>query len=78
LESTRTFATGGALDDGADYVYDALDRVVSEKQLHPATGDRTETFSFLGLSNLVTGETQTPTSGSAPPRPTAMTPGASG
>ncbi|MEP6468151.1 MAG: DNRLRE domain-containing protein [Chloroflexota bacterium] len=65
LESTRTFTAANALDDGADYVYDALDRVVSEKQLHGATVGRTETFGFLGLSNLVTSETQTPTSGSA-------------
>jgi RHS repeat-associated protein len=65
LESTRSFGTAGALDDGADYVYDALDRVAVEKQVHGATVGRTETFGFLGLTNLVTSETQTPTSGSA-------------
>lgn len=36
-----------------------------EKQLHGGTPGRIETFGFLGLTNLVTSETQTPTSGSA-------------
>jgi YD repeat-containing protein len=43
--------------DSATYVLDALDRVVSETENHAGTNhDRTTTFSYLGLSNLVTKE----------------------
>jgi RHS repeat-associated protein len=65
LEGTRTFNASGTLTEGADYWYDALDRVVSETQLHPDTGNRTEGFGYLGLTNLLTSETQTPASGAA-------------
>jgi RHS repeat-associated protein len=46
--------------DSTDYIYDALDRVVTEAENHVGTtNDRTTTFTFLGLTALATEERQT-------------------
>jgi RHS repeat-associated protein len=52
-------------DDEATYAYDALDRPIEEKESHGPTGTpKTTTFSYLGLSALVTGEEQKTSTGS--------------
>ena len=52
--------SGGTKTDSAEYSYDALDRVTSQKESHGIGGtsatSRTTDFSHLGLSNLVTRE----------------------
>jgi RHS repeat-associated protein len=61
LTTARQY-TGGATipTDKADYTYDPLDRVVKEVEGHAGTGnDRSTTFTFQGLTNLVTQEAQT-------------------
>jgi RHS repeat-associated protein len=61
LTTARQY-TGGATTptDKADYTYDPLDRVVKEVEAHAGTGnDRSTTFQFQGLTNLVTQEAQT-------------------
>jgi RHS repeat-associated protein len=56
----------GAETDKATYDYDPLDRVVAEVETHPgATNDRTTSFSYLGLSSLVTTEDQSGGQGAA-------------
>ncbi len=63
----RSFATDGTTsvaDDSADYVYDALDRTVSQTEGHGTDAARTTELSYLGLTNLVSGEDHC--AGSAP------------
>jgi RHS repeat-associated protein len=58
LTSVRQYA-GTTLTDEATYVYDALDRTVREVENHTGTGnDRTTTFSYQGITSLVTQEQQ--------------------
>jgi RHS repeat-associated protein len=59
VASQRSYA-GGTRTDRADYVYDALDRTVTEAETHAAAGkNRSTGFTYQGLSTLVTQETQT-------------------
>jgi RHS repeat-associated protein len=64
LATYRAFS-GGSQTDKAEYTNDALDRVVSQTELHPSfTGtERTTTFSYLGLTNQQTREVQTNSTG---------------
>jgi RHS repeat-associated protein len=65
LTLTRQYAGGQNSTDRSEYVYDALDRPVTEIEDHAGTGrDRTTSFTHLGLTNLVTEERQT--GGAAP------------
>ena len=58
LASIRSFVAG-ACTDTASYTYDALDRTTKEVEDHAGTAkDRTTTFAFQSLSNLVTQEQQ--------------------
>jgi RHS repeat-associated protein len=61
LKDVETFVpTTGAKTDDATYSYDALDRVIEQAETHGiGTGsekNRKTTFTFLGLTNLVTKE----------------------
>jgi RHS repeat-associated protein len=49
----------GAEQDKASYVYDPLDRLLQETEKHGSSPTRTTDFAYLGLTNLVTQETQT-------------------
>ena len=56
LTSYRAFS-GGTQTDSATYIYDALDRVVSETESHPSlAAPRTTQFSYAGLSSQLTQE----------------------
>ncbi len=51
--------SAGTLTSDATYSYDALDRTAQEVESHPATNlNRTTTFAYEGLTNLVTQEVQ--------------------
>jgi RHS repeat-associated protein len=52
------FYQAGAEQDRASYVYDPLDRLIQETEKHGSSPTRTTDFSYLGLTNLVTQETQ--------------------
>ena len=57
MESFRSYSAPGTVDDTADYTYDALDRVVEQRETHGgATAPRTTTMGYLGLTNSVTSE----------------------
>ncbi len=59
LASIRSYAAGTRTDT-ASYTYDAFDRTTKEVEDHAGTTkDRTTTFAFQGLTNLVTQEQQT-------------------
>ena len=61
LIATRRYrASDGAKTDSASYVYDALDRIASERETHTlgAVADRTTTFAYLGLSNQAVNDHQ--------------------
>ncbi len=64
LSTYRAFAAG-TKTDSAEYTHDALDRVVSQTETHPAfpTTPRTTTFSYLGLTTQQTREVQTNSTG---------------
>jgi len=64
LATYRAFS-GGSQTDKAEYTHDALDRIVSQTELHPSLNgtERTTTFSYLGLTNQQTREVQTDPSG---------------
>ncbi len=57
--------TAGNLTDKAEYTNDALDRVVSQTELHPSFNgtERTTSFSYLGLTSQQTREVQTNSTG---------------
>ncbi|WP_433649102.1 DNRLRE domain-containing protein [Micromonospora zamorensis] len=58
LASTRSYS-GGSKTDQSDYTYDAMDRTTKEAEDHTGTGkDRTTSFTYQGLSPLVTEEKQ--------------------
>jgi YD repeat-containing protein len=58
LAGIRYYAAGTRTDK-TDYTYDALDRTTREVEDHTATtNDRTTSFAYQGLSNLVTQEQQ--------------------
>ncbi len=58
LASIRSYAAGTRTDT-ASYTYDALDRTTKEIEDHAGTAkDRTTSFAFQGLTNLVTQEQQ--------------------
>jgi len=58
LDGLRQYASG-AQTDATTYVLDAMDRVTSEVEDHTSTGnDRTTTFTYQGLSSLMTEEKQ--------------------
>ena len=60
LAHTRQYSAGSTLTDEATYVYDPLDRTVTEKENHTGTGnDRDTAFTYQGLTMLVTEEVQT-------------------
>jgi len=63
LQTYRAFSGGPSSNktDEADYVYDALNRLVQETEQHPSfSGDQHVTqFSYLGLGGLETEEQQT-------------------
>jgi RHS repeat-associated protein len=59
LNTFRTFGSGVEVDR-TTYVYDALDRPYSQRERHGSAGTtREKTFTYLGLSNLLSGETHT-------------------
>ena len=73
LTGTRRYDTAGAKTDSATYVYDALDRIATERETHTqgSVADRTTTFTYLGLSNQSVAEHQsTVTVCAATDRPT--------
>ena len=60
LQGTRQYAGGGTLTDKATYVYDPLDRTVTEWEDHVGTGkDHQTDFTYQGMTGLVTEEKQT-------------------
>jgi len=59
LQSYRAFSggTSSTVTDSSTYVYDALDRQVSETENHPGfTAPRTTQYSYMGLSSQLTRE----------------------
>jgi hypothetical protein len=48
----------GAVQDQATYDYDPLDRVLQETEKQGSSPTRTTDFAYLGLTNLVTNESQ--------------------
>jgi len=48
----------GAVQDQATYDYDPLDRLLQETEKHGSSPTRTTDFAYLGLTNLVTQESQ--------------------
>jgi RHS repeat-associated protein len=60
LIGTRRYNTSGAKTDSASYVYDALDRVVTEKETHTqgSVAERTTDFTYLGLSKQAVNDHQ--------------------
>ena len=64
LSTYRAFSSGTQTDSG-EYTHDALDRVVSQTETHPAfpATPRTTTFSYLGLTPYQTREVQTNATG---------------
>ena len=63
--STYQAYSSGNRTDNAQYTYDALNRVVSETELHPSFNgpQRTTQFSYLGLGPQLTEEQQSNSSG---------------
>ncbi|MDQ3983259.1 MAG: Ig-like domain-containing protein [Actinomycetota bacterium] len=58
--SYTTNGTTSSLDDTASYVYDALDRLVTETEGHGGSATKTTTaFTYQGLSRLATKEART-------------------
>ena len=64
LSTFRAF-TGGTQTDSGEYTHDALDRVITQTETHPAfpTTPRTTTFSYFGLTAQQTREVQTNSTG---------------
>jgi RHS repeat-associated protein len=64
LSTYRAFSSGTKTDSG-EYTHDALDRVITQTETHPAfpTDPRTTTFSYLGLTSQQTREVQTNSTG---------------
>ncbi|TME54491.1 MAG: RHS repeat protein [Chloroflexi bacterium] len=58
LSSYRAFNATGTLLDSASYVYDALDRTVSERETHQGKTPRNTSFTYRGLSKDTTQEVQ--------------------
>jgi RHS repeat-associated protein len=60
LIGSRRYDTSGAKTDTATYVYDALDRIASERETHTqgTVADRTTSFTYLGLSNQAVNDHQ--------------------
>jgi RHS repeat-associated protein len=58
MAAYQSYASG-AVKDQASYVYDPLDRVLQETEKHGSSPTRTTDFTYLGLTNLVTQESQT-------------------
>jgi len=62
LAGYRAFS-GGTQTDSANYIYDALDRIVSEQETHPNQAQRTTTYSYQGVGSQLTEEQQSNASG---------------
>jgi len=60
LIGTRRYSSSGVKTDSATYVYDALDRIATERETHTqgTVPDRTTTFAYLGLSNQAVNDHQ--------------------
>lgn len=57
LAAYQSYATG-AVQDQATYDYDPLDRLLKETEKHGSSPTRTTDFAYLGLTTLVTQESQ--------------------
>lgn len=58
LLAYKSYLPDGAVDDDASYVYDALDRIVDQRESHGATAPRTTQLSYVGLTSLASLEKQ--------------------
>ncbi len=63
LVGTRKWDSAGTKTDSASYVYDALDRITTEKETHKygTVASRTTTFSYLGFTSQVLNDHQSST-----------------
>ncbi|MDQ4124525.1 MAG: DNRLRE domain-containing protein [Actinomycetota bacterium] len=58
LTGFKSYNTAGTVTDEATYEHDPLDRIVNQIEKHGSTPQRTTTFSYLALTDLVTQEKQ--------------------